>query len=311
MADTIRIFNGRDDPKPNGDRSPVNIGLYQALERLLFSLSESTVIVYAVLLLSAIALLDHLTGYEIAFSVFYVAPVTLAAWRAKRSIVLLICLLSSTVWGMVDYTSGHEYSNNLILLWNSIVRLFFFVIIALLLANLREKMRMLDRLARTDPLTGALNGRAFLELAGREIEQARRYGGSFTLLFIDLDNFKRVNDTCGHAAGDDLIRAVVESLRGSLRATDIIGRIGGDEFAVWLSHSAGGEARETVQRLQRAVAEAVSRVGCPTTMSIGAVSVPRIRPDLTPDILLKKADELMYRVKNDSKNGLLMESFED
>ncbi len=313
MTDTIRPPDSPEkttDLPPTGGRSAAHATLYHAIERMLFSLSETTATIVSLSLLSAIALLDHLTGYEIAFSLFYIAPIAIAAWRTRTSVAMLMCALGATVWGAVDYTAGHEYSSGLILLWNSMVRLFFFSIIALLLASLHEKMRMLDRTARADPLTGAVNSRAFLELAGREIERARRYGGAFTLLFIDLDNFKSVNDRCGHAVGDDLLRAVVNALRAVLRATDLIGRVGGDEFVVWLSHSAGDEARETAHRLQRAVAEAVSRLGCPTTMSIGGVSVPRVRPDLTLDLLLKRSDALMYRVKNGAKNGLLLESLE-
>lgn len=290
--------------------APAAPTLYRALSRWSRAIPETTVTAFSFLLLCAIALLDLLTGYEIAFSLFYVAPVAITAWRSSVRTGLLLAALSATVWAMADYWAGHEYSHWLVLVWNSTVRLSFFAIIALLITKLHGNLLLLDRLARTDPLTGALNSRAFLDLAGREVEQTRRYGGSFTLLFIDLDNFKAVNDRCGHAAGDDLIRAVVDALRGALRATDLVGRIGGDEFAVLLSRSAGDEARETAHRLQRAVAEAVSRVGCPTTMSIGAVSVPGGRPDLTLDALLKKADELMYRVKRSSKNDLSLEIFE-
>jgi len=289
--------------------TPEDPALYRALSRWSRTIPENTVAAISFLLLCAIAVIDLLTGYEVAFSLFYVAPVAITAWRSSIRTGLLLATLSAAVWAMADHWAGHEYSHWLVLVWNSAVRLSFFAIIALLIAKLHGNLILLDRLARTDPLTGALNGRAFLELAGREIEQARRYGGTFAILFIDLDNFKAVNDRCGHAGGDALLCAIVDALRGTLRATDLVGRVGGDEFAVWLSHSSGDEARATALRLQRAVADAVAHSDCPTTLSIGAVSVPEVGHDLTLDGLIKKADVLMYRVKNGSKNGLLLESW--
>lgn len=291
--------------------APADPALYRALSRWSHAIPETTVAAFSFLLLCAIALIDLLTGYEVAFSLFYVAPVAITAWRSSVRTGLLLAALSATVWAMADYWAGHEYSHWLVLVWNSIVRLSFFAIIALLIAKLHGNLLLLDRLSRIDPLTGALNGRAFLELAERELEQARRYGTPFTLLFIDLDDFKSVNDRCGHAAGDALLRSVIDALRDTIRATDLVGRVGGDEFVVLLSHSAGDEARETVRRLRRDLVAKMTGRNCPVTMSIGAVSVPRARYDMTLDTLLGKADELMYRVKRSSKNDLSLEIFED
>src|SRR5437773_2624774 len=120
------------------------------------------------------------------------------------------------------------------------------------LAHARER-----ELARRDALTGAPNARAFYELAGAEIARARRYIHPFSVAYLDLDDFKLVNDRLGHLAGDAVLRSVARALGGVLRASDVVARLGGDEFAVLLPEAGAAPARLATDKLRQALAEVV------------------------------------------------------
>lgn len=163
----------------------------------------------------------------------------------------------------------------------------------------------LERLARTDPMTGLLNRRAFFAELERRTAHARRTGRAGTLAYVDLDNFKAVNDGRGHAVGDDAIRAAADILVKNSRTNDLPARLGGDEFAVWLEETDGqgatakAEALLTSSRTLRAFSGAPDR---PLTLSIGmAVFDPATGE--TMDCLMERADAAMYRVKQDGKSG--------
>lgn len=159
--------------------------------------------------------------------------------------------------------------------------------------------------ARTDDLTGLPNRRHFIELAERELSRAQRYQESLALMMFDLDHFKAVNDSLGHAAGDEALRAVAGCCSGILRANDIIGRIGGEEFAVLLPQTTDAGARVLAERLREAVA------ACPVyvrngeelfvTATIG-VTVTLPGQPLTLDALLAQADDALYAGKARGRN---------
>ncbi|HRI52198.1 MAG TPA: GGDEF domain-containing protein [Pseudomonadota bacterium] len=115
------------------------------------------------------------------------------------------------------------------------------------------------RLALTDPLTGASNRRFFVEFAQREIERLRRYGLPFSLCYLDLDNFKDVNDQYGHSTGDDLLRQLVQALASQVRASDLVARMGGDEFALLLPQTDAAGALAAVSKLRDAIDETMNR----------------------------------------------------
>jgi hypothetical protein len=113
----------------------------------------------------ALGVIDYLTGYEIGFSVFYVLPVALVTWLAGRKLGVAMSVVSAGTWYWADAASGHQYSNALTPIWNTLIRVAFFLIIAFLLAGLRSALRREKELARIESLTGALNARFFYTLA--------------------------------------------------------------------------------------------------------------------------------------------------
>jgi diguanylate cyclase (GGDEF)-like protein len=156
------------------------------------------------------------------------------------------------------------------------------------------------KLAELDSLTGLHNRRLFHELLAREVARSRRYGRRLSLIVLDLDDFKRINDRIGHLAGDAVLAEVATRLRSVVRATDIACRVGGDEFAVILPESTRGDADHLAARIERAVAaEPIAKSG---TLRISS-GVTELSSDDTANDLFERADEDLYRAKAASKRA--------
>jgi len=167
----------------------------------------------------------------------------------------------------------------------------------------------LVRLATTDSLTGLPNRRHFLETAGRELVRLRRYARPATVLMLDVDHFKRINDTHGHAEGDEALKAVAATCRRTLRDSDLTGRLGGEEFAVLLPETAFPEALDVAERLRAALAEIpvpVSGAGDRhLTVSVGVS--PCVPQDASIEQSLGRADLALYRAKERGRNRVEVE----
>jgi diguanylate cyclase (GGDEF)-like protein len=253
-------------------------------------------------LIGIIGAIDFLTGYELSFSVFYVIPIFLVTWFTGRTLGLITSIISAFVWFAADIVAAHPYSHALIPVWNSFIRLTFFVVITYLFSSLKSSTERERELSRKDYLTGAANSRSFYKLAQMEIDRFQRYAHPFSLAFIDLDNFKYVNDQFGHAVGDQVLRTVVSSVKKHSRKTDVIARLGGDEFALLLSETNEESARIVVTKIQDMLLEEMRENNWPITFSIGVLTC-KASPDTT-DELVRLTDELMYSVKKSSKNAI-------
>jgi diguanylate cyclase (GGDEF)-like protein len=181
------------------------------------------------------------------------------------------------------------------------------------LSQALERSRMqeeLRRAASTDPLTGASNRRHFLEAGERELQRSRRYGHPLSVLMLDIDHFKRVNDRHGHAAGDEVLKAFVVSVQKMLREMDVLGRLGGEEFAIILPETALAEAILVAERLR----EAINRTAVPlsdggtlkVTSSIGVSQCVGASEGL--EECLTRADEALYRAKENGRDQVMAAS---
>lgn len=250
---------------------------------------------------------DHVTGYEISFSVFYLLPIAIAAWYNGRLWGLFISIASAGAWGLVEYLADLPFSEPWILYWNSFVRLGFFLIVAWLLAELKVNLRRQQHLARTDTLTGLLNRPGFLEHATAMVALAERHNHATTIGFADLDGFKRVNDTLGHAQGDNVLQLVASLLEGLGRGSDISARFGGDEFAILLPETGLAGAQNFFEKFHRLAEDELHQRGFTTIgVSIGAIVFEDGPPDLSE--ALRLADDLMYRAKEPGSGGVVIET---
>jgi diguanylate cyclase (GGDEF)-like protein len=177
------------------------------------------------------------------------------------------------------------------------------LVILLVIWTLNFYYKRLELLAINDDLTGLFNRRKFQEIFQHEISYARRYDQPLSLLMIDIDRFKSVNDTYGHSFGDQFLKLVAEALQGQIRDIDVIARWGGEEFVILLQRTDADQAlitaerlRETIQALQYKIEnETISR-----TISIGVVSSPSGQLDM--DKMLDLADKAMYQAKENGRN---------
>ncbi len=254
------------------------------------------------LFISLLAYIDVITGYEISLTIFYLLPISLAAWYYSGRAACIISAISAMVWIAADIKSGEYHSHMAVQIWNSGAALIYYLLISYFLSKLKKLYEHEKELARTDPLTGTLNRRYFYIAAENEIHRARRFRRPVSLAFFDIDNFKLVNDTLGHAYGDDLLKIITGTISANLRTYDLIGRFGGDEFAILLPETGRDQAREVIRKIQKILMEKVHDNKWPISFSIGVVTSPG--GDHKIDELVKESDRVMYSVKKHGKNNV-------
>ena len=165
------------------------------------------------------------------------------------------------------------------------------------IAELEERVQQLDLLAHQDTLVSLPNRRGFMRELERLVDRARRYGEHGALLYVDLDGLKMINDTFGHKAGDEALRQVAQLLVGGVRRSDVVARIGGDEFGILLGHATEVSAHETAGRLVDLIADCdFMHDGDALPLSV-AIGVAVIGPEDEPEAIMARADEEMYRRK--------------
>ncbi len=259
-------------------------------------------------LLVCVAVLDTVSGSEISVSIFYLVPVSFAGAMLSRRAGIAVAFVCAATWGYLEVRTGRPYSAAWIPMWNSVVRLGFFLLVNELIARLRRASAHERSLARQDSLTGIANGRVFEEDAERIIALSRRSRRPFTIAYIDLDRFKHVNDEFGHSEGDELLRAVATIIAGSVRETDIVARLGGDEFGILMPDTNAEQGRVTLDRIAAAVAiEITGRWTVGATM--GAVSFTE--PPEGVDSAVRQADALMYQGKAEGRGRIVQATWPD
>ena len=251
---------------------------------------------------------NHQAGLEFSASIFYLLPVALASWCAGRREGVFIALCSSVSWYVAEFYAGRDYSHPVIYYWNMVVMFGFFLTMSFTLSGLNKALEKEKKLARVDSLTGVANPRYFSELAAREVERCRRYRHPLTLLYMDCDNFKFVNDQFGHQTGNQLLRLLASAIQNNICSTDIVGRMGGDEFAVFMSETGEQILPQALERLKSRLVEALQDAGYPVTLSVGAAIY--LFPPESVDEVIRTADRLMFLAKNQGKNTIKYQVFD-
>lgn len=264
--------------------------------------SRSSILLIVLLLVAILGWLDYSTGFEISFSFFYLAPIAIATWYLDKWTGYLITTLSISVWLITNWAAGETYTLEIIRFWNASARFFLFVAIIWLLEEFKRALRHEHMLARTDYLTGIANSREFQQHAHLELLRACRLKLPLTIAYIDVDEFKQVNDQFGHMEGDRLLRTIAQTILASIRKTDFTARIGGDEFAVLLPNTEQSGAMTIMDRVKKELTEKMKTSASQATFSIGVVTFAS--PPLSVDELLRLSDALMYKVKTNGKNDI-------
>lgn len=254
--------------------------------------------------ISAIFLLGALrstTYADFTFASLMILPVLAMAWIAGKRNGLLVAFLAAGVWGMADMASGQPFSASWVPWANAVIRLMSFSLVALLAAQVYLQFEKQHLHATRDALTGLLNRPAFLDAGAAEVERAKRHAHPLSVIFLDLDDFKQLNDSKGHDAGDAALRATAKALRSALRSSDRVARMGGDEFAVLLPEVDYDATVEAGEKISVAVNAALKDFP-PVKGSIGMAWFEKA--DRSFSAMLKAADGLMYEAKESEKNDI-------
>lgn len=302
-SDCARPSNGSGRPPPAYNRHQVGE------VRTLGSLTESprarvALLVLGFVLLAATGVVDYVTGWELSLTAVYLGPISLIAWVGGFWAGGAAAFTAALIWALADAGAGHVYTDALIGPWNSLMRLAHFALVGLTLAALKAAWARERKHARHDFLTGIPNSRYFFELAHSRMEHNLREGVSSTLVYLDCDNFKAVNDAVGHAAGDEALKVIAGTIAQEVRATDVVARIGGDEFVMLLAESSRAEAEEVVRRVLAGLERAMTERCWPITFSAGAATFERA-PAI--DLAIQRAEALMRDAKAGGKGRLVHE----
>ncbi len=300
-----RMKRARSQLRPSGGNPEVTLDTFKRLLDSLKSQPKANVFLASFSLVALIGLIDYLTSSEFSFSLFYLLPVFLVVWFLGRGAAELFVLVTAGFWTFSEFLANPALRYPVAPFWNLFMRIGVLYAFTYLLLRLRKELDREAQLSRTDPLTGAANPRAFREIAQRELERSQRYGRATTVSYIDLDNFKHVNDRYGHRAGDELLQVVVSTLLRNVRTTDTVTRIGGDEFIVLMPETDHTRAVPAVQKLRALLLGAVQERGWPVTFSIGVMTFRT--PPASVEVMVQKVDGLMYAVKNGSKDAINFE----
>ena len=263
-----------------------------------YSKAFLVVICFAVSL--TIGVIRYFTGPEWALSAFYLFPTILATWKAGIGAGIFISFTSAISWLVADLMMGNVFSNAVIPYLNESFRLFVFIFVTFIIHKLRTALENQKELAATDPLTSVANRRAFYDLGNLELNKARRYQTPISFLYLDIDNFKKVNDNFGHPIGDKLLRSVANTIEMNIRAIDLIVRFGGDEFGILLAETAAESATQVVDKLKKKLLELVRDNGWPVTFSIGVATFTSLPNSI--DEMIDAADAQLYLAKQNGKN---------
>lgn len=240
---------------------------------------------------------------DVRLGILYIVPVLLVTWH--DGLIWGVAFAAGT--GVLRYVTGLDQmppdTPVAIRLANEAAYLIVLGVAMAGLAQLQRTQTALERLATLDELTGALNARAFAERLAQELERNRRYNRPLALLYLDLDDFKAVNDRHGHQTGDAVLRLVADATRHAVRQSDIVGRLGGDEFAVLMPETEGGVAEAAATRLASGI-RTVFRGTPSVTASIGLVSTVNAATTGAEE-LLHRADQAMYEAKRTGKDRVV------
>jgi diguanylate cyclase (GGDEF)-like protein len=263
---------------------------------------------FCLLAATLIGVIRYLTGSEFALSLFYILPIALATWYAGKWAGVVVSLTSAISWLIADLTMLTTFSSALVPYFNETFRLTVFFIITFILAKLKSAMDNHKALARSDPLTAIPNRRAFYDLAEMELNKARRYQTPLSVLYVDIDNFKQINDRLGHHIGDALLCSAAKMMKSNLRAIDIMGRLGGDEFVILLAETGAASVALVARKVKDKLLGLMQNNNWPVTFSIGAVTFEN-PPDSVKQVI-NAADVQMYKAKRNGKNRIHYKVFE-
>ena len=260
-------------------------------------------VISALVLAALVFYLDFTTSATFLAAALYIPIVGLFYGINSPSVYIAYGVICTVLSGVASFDDFTDFEGNLDNIeTNRVMAAIVLYSVCFLVYRNSLSADVLRRLATTDPLTGVINRRHFMELMGREQRRADRYATTYSVLMIDIDHFKRVNDTYGHQVGDLAIQAMAQACQKTMRPTDLVARYGGEEFIITLTHTEQAAAVRVAERLREAVAEIVlptEREALSFTISIGVSSYTK---GMRLDQVIGVADQALYAAKQGGRN---------
>lgn len=260
-----------------------------------------------IVLIDLIARLHYVTGFAYEFNSLYTLPVLASAWWLGNITCVCTTVFCLADWAYTDVRLGGGQSGLLPLVCNTATRAVTIGCVIVLMKRLRRALRQEWNNSRQDQLSGLWNRRYFFELGATILTFAKRHNLPVTMAFMDLDHFKEVNDTQGHAVGDDLLRIVAAAMQAHFRSEDVLARLGGDEFAVIMPGMTAQDARIRLESLRDKIREAMGQRRWPVTLSIGAASFAVVAGSI--EAMVRAADAIMYEAKAAGRDRLVLRAY--
>lgn len=243
----------------------------------------------------------YFNNFEL-FEPLFLIPLVILSWYARRAKPLLFAAFVVSITLFINAMLTDSFAFSLESIFYIFIRLITYTLAAVLIITFRSAHNAEFVMASTDNLTGLSNSRSFYLDLANEILRSIRYKHVFSLSYIDVDNFKSINDSIGHLKGDELLISVARCLTSSLRKTDIIARLGGDEFAIIFPETSQAEVKSAFAKASEELEDKMRKKGWNVSFSVGIVTFETLPMDIKE--AMKIADELMYTVKNNRKNDI-------
>jgi len=273
----------------------------------LFTLTKREILIFSALIAGSFLVYfikTHIVNNELTFLVPHIVLVSIAAWYLNSPMVGLLFLITMILWYLSYQTRIANFTFNIFL--SIMVKTFFFIVLIIFINRKKLNYLRIRKFAQHDPLISfVLNKRYFLKLAQEALTDRP---GFYALVYFDLDNFKQINDTYGHKTGDQALRKLSDIINSHIRTNDIFGRIGGDEFCIFLQNIDRINFKGMLERIQNLIHKDFSSRGWQVTLSIGVVTG---REKCSLNTLIDTADKIMYAVKKSGKNNILVRDIND
>lgn len=280
-----------------GDAVP---GVFTVLDVIARWSAPKRALLAAVLFGAAFAI-DCEAPRELSILGIYLLPIVVVAWTFPDPIAWVIEAFGGVAICFIEEINSQMYASRPLLLVSILFRGFFFVAVAIAIHDVKRAHRVLELRSEQDPLTGLLNRRGFQKAASLELERARRHHRPIALAFIDVDDFKRINDIHGHATGDRVLQIVGDTLLSG-RKLDLVARIGGDEFVILMPETTERGAQIAVERLHQRFQQNMHHARIRATFTTGVATFAR--PPRRVESLLAEADHLLGDGKRSAKGSV-------
>lgn len=264
------------------------------------TLPKAVLIVLGTFWLITISAADYFTHstYLLEFSPFYLVPISFFSWFIGKRSGLGVAVLSVVIRFVVRFRNAPSAVGY----WDALVLTALYITATLMIVQLKQLYERERDLSRIDPLTNIPNRRALHEAASQAKSLAERNQVPLSICYVDIDNFKLVNDRFGHTAGDRVLAVTATTIAGALRPSDVVARMGGDEFAVLLPGAYRDDAAGIMRRVADQLQQAMQQHRWPVTFSIGIASFQP--PPGSIAEMLAEADKAMYAEKKKGRMAM-------